>query len=378
MTGSAPDEKTWRDAAGDLVEALLEIGRDGEDVAGVAERHLLAQVDAELVVVGRVERRDAADALRPEAGAGPVGGAAVERDADDRRVILADVADVLDIGRLQEGVDAGEMRQLAAREGRDRLVGQRVRAGQAHVERPLLLLAPAVLRQLPLGLDRLPALRVAGVEIGMVRRCGGWRRVEAGAAVAAFAGCLWPCEVSLRRRRRIGGFRPGRPDQRGHFGHVLGRSPVLAVERQIVGDRRAVGGRELRIVTHLVEDEHAGAELEGLGDVVGDHEHGHAVLAPERGQQLLHVDADAGIERAERLVEEQDLRPPEQGLGDGEALLHAAGELGRVAVARLGEADPLEHRLDLVARRLAPAAEDAAERPPRAEVLDQQQVLDAR
>ena len=120
IIGSAPDENDMRDAARDLVEALLEIGRDGEDVAGVAQRHLLAQIDAELVIVGRVERRDAADALRPEARAGAVGGAAVERDADDRGVVLADVADVLDIGRLEEGVDAGEVRQLAAREGRDR------------------------------------------------------------------------------------------------------------------------------------------------------------------------------------------------------------------------------------------------------------------
>jgi hypothetical protein len=31
----------------DLMEALFEIGGDGEDVAGVAQRHLLAQIDAE-------------------------------------------------------------------------------------------------------------------------------------------------------------------------------------------------------------------------------------------------------------------------------------------------------------------------------------------
>ena len=120
IIGSAPDEKTCATPRRDLVEALFEIGRDGEDVAGVAERHLLAQVDAELVVVGRVERRDAADALRPEARAGAVGGAGIEGDADHRGVVFADVADVLDVGRLEEGVDAGEMRQLAAREGRDR------------------------------------------------------------------------------------------------------------------------------------------------------------------------------------------------------------------------------------------------------------------
>ena len=42
-----------------------------------------------LVIVGRVERRDAPDALRPEARAGAVGGAGVERDADDGGVVFA-------------------------------------------------------------------------------------------------------------------------------------------------------------------------------------------------------------------------------------------------------------------------------------------------
>src|SRR5215471_19775169 len=103
----------------------------------------LAQIDAELVIVGRVERRDAADALRPEARARAIGGARVERDADDGGVILGDVADVLHIGSLEKRVDAGKMRQLAASEGGDRLVGQALGARQAHVERPLLLLAPS-------------------------------------------------------------------------------------------------------------------------------------------------------------------------------------------------------------------------------------------
>ena len=157
-----------RDAARDLVEALFQIGRDGEHVAGVAQCHLLAQIDAELVIVGIVERRDAPDALRPEARAGPVGRAGIERDADHRGVVFADVAHVLDIGRLEKRVDAGEVRQLAAREGRDRLVGQAVGAGQAHVERPLLLLAPALPGQLPLRFERLPALRRKPVEVGMM------------------------------------------------------------------------------------------------------------------------------------------------------------------------------------------------------------------
>jgi hypothetical protein len=41
MIGSAPRNP---------VEALFEIGRDREYVAGIAQRHLLAQIDPELIV----------------------------------------------------------------------------------------------------------------------------------------------------------------------------------------------------------------------------------------------------------------------------------------------------------------------------------------
>ena len=126
-----------RDAARDLVEALLQIGRDGEHVAGVAQCHLLAQIDAELVIVRIVERRDAPDALRPEARAGTVGRAGIERDADHGGVVFADVADVLDVGRLEKRIDAGEVRQLAARESRDRLVGQAVGARAGPCRAPI-------------------------------------------------------------------------------------------------------------------------------------------------------------------------------------------------------------------------------------------------
>jgi len=156
------------DRPGDLVEGLLEVRGNGEDVAGIAQAHLLAQIDAELVVVGRVERRDPAHALGSEPRARPVSGAAVERHADDGRVVLADFADVLDIGRLEEGVDAREMRQLAPREGRDAAVADAVRAGKPVLESPLELLLPARIADLRLGLRRLPAARLHLVEVGVV------------------------------------------------------------------------------------------------------------------------------------------------------------------------------------------------------------------
>ena len=54
-------------------------------------------------------------------------------------------------------------------------------------------------------------------------------------------------------------------------------------------------------------------------------------------------DADLGVERGERLVEEEELRPGGEGAGEGDALLLAAGELEGVAGAEVGEADDAEH-----------------------------------
>jgi len=62
----------------------------------------------------------------------------------------------------------GLQKQLAAREGRNGPVGQAFGARQTHVERPSLLLAPALLGELALGVGRLPALRRQPVEIGMM------------------------------------------------------------------------------------------------------------------------------------------------------------------------------------------------------------------
>ena len=66
-------------------------------------------------------------------------------------------------------------------------------------------------------------------------------------------------------------------------------------------------------------------------------------VAPDVGAQLgEHVeDAVAGgaVEVAGRLVGEEDRRPRREGAGERDALLLAAGELGRVVVAALAEAD---------------------------------------
>ena len=74
------------------------------------------------------------------------------------------------------------------------------------------------------------------------------------------------------------------------------------------------------------------------------------MVMPSRGELLHHVEHLADQLRVERrggLVEEHELRLHGQGAGDGDALLLPAGELRRVGVQLVVEADPREQRLGL-------------------------------
>src|SRR5438128_2255554 len=62
-------------------------------------------------------------------------------------------------------------------------------------------------------------------------------------------------------------------------------------------------------------------------------------LAPQFKQQAVHVFSNARIEGAEGFVEQQHAGFHDQRLGDGQPLLHAAGELRRVLFQRVAEAD---------------------------------------
>ena len=74
-------------------------------------------------------------------------------------------------------------------------------------------------------------------------------------------------------------------------------------------------------------------------------------LVPKPLHRALHVGRHAGIERAERFVEQQDLRPRDQGLRHREALLHAAGKLRGIFVVGGGQGRPPSSS---AARLLAP------------------------
>ena len=62
--------------------------------------------------------------------------------------------------------------------------------------------------------------------------------------------------------------------------------------------------------------------------------------------QRAEVLADLGVERAERLVEQQHARLDGERAGEGHPLLLAAGELRRIAAAEAAELDDVEQLLD--------------------------------
>jgi len=83
-------------------------------------------------------------------------------------------------------------------------------------------------------------------------------------------------------------------------------------------------------------------EQHRLVEVVGDEHDRLAGLGPDPHELFLHVLAGLGVDRAERLVHEQDLRVGREGPGDPDPLLHPAGELVRVARGEPFQPDPAQ------------------------------------
>ncbi len=73
-----------------------------------------------------------------------------------------------------------------------------------------------------------------------------------------------------------------------------------------------------------------------------NHEHGDAFVLPDAQELGLHLTARQRVERAERLVEQENLRPRRKAPGDRCALSHAAGELVRIRLFEPLEPDQCE------------------------------------
>ena len=88
---------------------------------------------------------------------------------------------------------------------------------------------------------------------------------------------------------------------------------------------------------------------QGLFLVVSDIDKGNVHLALQTLQLQLHLFAQLEVQRAQRLVQQQDLRLVDQTAGDGHALLLAAGHLADAAALKAFQAHDLQHIAHLAA-----------------------------
>ena len=116
----------------------------------------------------------------------------------------------------------------------------------------------------------------------------------------------------------------------------LGRPRLRQVDRD---DRRDPPGPRRH-------DDDARGQEHGLGDRVGDEDHRRAGLRPDAQQLEVEPLARHLVERAERLVHQQERRRERERARDRDALLHAARELPGVVLLEPGELDELDHLLD--------------------------------
>ena len=109
-----------------------------------------------------------------------------------------------------------------------------------------------------------------------------------------------------------------------------------------------LGGRADLLDAALVDHRYPVGDIEGLGLVVGDQHRRDMHFVVQSAQPGPQVLADLGVERAERLIEEEHLRIHRQRTGQGHALALAAGQLIGIAGLKTGQAHDLEEPVDLV------------------------------
>ncbi len=126
-----------------------------------------------------------------------------------------------------------------------------------------------------------------------------------------------------------------------------------------------------------VHHAHAVAEQRGLLEVVRHEERGHGGLVQDGGQLATGGRAGAGVERRQRLVEQQRFRTDGESARDGDPLALAARQRARPGVGPVGEPEAVEQRqrpLPAVAARHAP--EPVRDVLPGAQVREQRVVLE--
>jgi hypothetical protein len=131
--------------------------------------------------------------------------------------------------------------------------------------------------------------------------------------------------------------------KRRQFGAVDAEAEHAAVER---ADQRGGGVAGDDAAGH--QDRHARAQI---GDVVDDvRRQDHDAALADLGQQVVEAVALLGVQPGSGFVDDDQLRVPDQCLGDAEALAHAAGESRDRTLAHVPQVHLLQQRL----HRLAP------------------------
>ena len=92
----------------------------------------------------------------------------------------------------------------------------------------------------------------------------------------------------------------------------------------------------------LAHDHHAVGQLQRLFLVVGDEDAGQAHAVMQAAQPAAQLLAHLGVQRAERLVQQQQLGLDRQRAGQRHALPLAAGKLRRIAVLQIAELHQLQ------------------------------------
>ena len=124
-------------------------------------------------------------------------------------------------------------------------------------------------------------------------------------------------------------------------GHECGGGTISG-EGQVDGD---IGDDAAGVGVH---DQDAGTHVDGLVNIVGDHDGQLLALTPDLQDLVLHVHAGKGVQCAQGLVQQQDAGLVDQGTDQGHTLGHTAGQLGGIIVPEVLQTDDLDHALDLV------------------------------
>ena len=139
--------------------------------------------------------------------------------------------------------------------------------------------------------------------------------------------------------------RPARAPAQFHFVRPDVRRPASLIRKDVHGPEESHDERRRRMLDHfvdsavllddaVVDDDDAVGELDGLFLIVRHEDAGQMNLVVEPAQPPPQLAPDVGVERAERLVEEEDLGFDGEGAGQRDALPLAARELRRQPIGQ--------------------------------------------